>query len=134
MVCDSERELDELRRWLAHTKPRLLVPFKAHLLVSELQTNEESAASCGITNVQLDLTAAGPIALDGQPYRLSDCGAAMLDKLAETQSPDIWSARLAEALADNASVTSAARRMAEQISAWVRQGWLVILLKEEIER
>lgn len=107
-------------------RPRLLTPFKAHLLLAG-----EKEDVCGANRVWLSLECAGDIVFDGSPMQASDCAAAMLDRLSE-RLPHAQAA-LAALHAELRSIGApeSAFRALAKLQQWLNRGWIVLWLKEE---
>ena len=73
--CSPLTKLEAFRELANGRHPRLLSMFKASLLLSD---DEEI---CGSELVELDLSHFEAIVFDGDPYHLSHCAEAFLDRL-----------------------------------------------------
>jgi len=112
--------------------PRLLLLFKAHLLLSD-----DSAEACGSDELEFTLSESGDIRLSStgelwggteEPpavpsWSLSHCGEAYLNGL---MSPSEAAARLAQA-----RVEPEARPWYEAMSGWLAEGRIVMMLRED---
>ena len=123
-ICSPDEELAEFRQALSRFRPQLLLPFKAHLLLADGDTE-----ACGTDHVPFSLTARGDIVFDGNDLHLSGCALAMLDKLPD---PEEAGKRLdaIEALF-TADLPENVRSWFGIIRQWFEQGRSVIMLKEE---
>lgn len=129
-VCEPERELAEFRQALDRGRPKLLVSFKTHLLAADQQEGQENT-TCGTDVVPFELSTPGDIVFDGEQLRLSDCGAAMMDKLADLQTAGEWPKAI-DAMLAASTLSAVGRSWIETMRGWLARGWLVILLKEEL--
>lgn len=121
--CDNEDQLSELRASLARIHPKLMLTFKAHLLVAD----DESEA-CGSAEESFDLASPGCVVFDDAPLRLSECGAALLGKLPAPALVREW---LENMECDSGGATVVFDRWTRLLKRWTEQGWQVILLREE---
>ncbi|TMV46699.1 hypothetical protein FE783_25680 [Paenibacillus mesophilus] len=123
-ICSPDEELAEFRQALSRFRPQLLLPFKAHLL-----PGEEDTDACGTEHVPFSLAAPGDIVFDGKALHLSDCASAMLDRL---PAPEEAGRRLDEIEASFATdLPENVRTWLGTMRRWYGQGLRVIMLKEE---
>ncbi|PYI54614.1 hypothetical protein [Paenibacillus flagellatus] len=122
-VCAPPDELAGFRRSLDAVHPRLLLSFKARLLLPDTG----AGGSCGAEDANGMLDDGRDVVFDSAPLPLSDCGMALLDRLlapAETAS-------LLETFEAGSPVLPAShRRWLAAMRDWTGKGWSVILLKE----
>jgi hypothetical protein len=124
-ICSPDEELAEFRQALSRFRPQLIIPFKAHLLLAD-----EDTEACGTDHVPFSLATRGDIVFDEKELRLSGCASAMLDKLPDPEEAgkrlDGIEAAFAEGLPENV------RSWLGVMRRWYGHGWSVIMLKEEL--
>lgn len=120
-------EAVEFMRRLKTVHPRMLVSFKANLLLSE-----EAEAACGVDEVPFALSSGesiifGPAA---EALELSHCGQAYLDRLPSAREFGEWLSQAETGLlADEAS--SRMLGWVRMMKSWHDRGWSVTLLRED---
>lgn len=125
-VCPGGHTLELLLAAAAAARPRLLTPFKAHLLPAS-----EKGEVCGSGSVWLDLDRAGDIVFDGEPLQASDCAVAMLDRLAERLPHAQEALAVLHASIRSTDSPQSAFLALEKLEQWLNRGWIVLWLKEE---
>lgn len=158
-VCAPDQQLELFLQALGSATPRLLLPFKAQLLLAD-----EEEGVCGADVAAFSLSAPGDIRFDGERLRLSDCAVAWLARLpgslAEAgerlDAVEALLAGCANSSADSSTVTGADGALAlsqdngpegrdgeggdsnsnalswlAAIRSWLGNGWIVTMLKEE---
>lgn len=123
-ICSPDEELAVFRQALSRLRPQLLLPFKAHLLLEDEDTD-----ACGTDHVPFSLTARGDIVFDGNMLRLSGCASAMLDMLPSPEE----AGRLLDAIEASFAhpMPDSVRTWLGVMRRWYGQGFGVIMLKEE---
>jgi hypothetical protein len=122
ILCEDQAAFHDWRQSLYAVNPRLLPLFKAGLLLSDGEEDDE-ALSCGIDDELIDWASGKAIVFDGQPLHLSHCGEAFLDRLLQPKD--------ALALLVNANIEVQDQIWSPLFTEWLLQGWSVIVLKEE---
>jgi hypothetical protein len=130
-LLDERFELqpaEAANRFLALVKsvhPRLLVTFKANLLLSE-----DSELACGIDELPFELGSGEPVIFGQEPLMLSHCAQAYMDRLPSFKEMDEW---LGRAAAGTALIPedSIERQWINMVLSWHQLGYAVILLREE---
>ncbi|NOV03444.1 hypothetical protein [Paenibacillus planticolens] len=118
--CTPPGSLEMLREQANGKHPRLLAMFKSSLLVSD---DEEL---CGSEFVELDLGHADAICFDGNPFHLSHCAEAFLDRLLTRKEAMQLVSALNERDLDAESIN-----WKNQWLRWLESGCDVILLRED---
>ncbi|KRE90402.1 hypothetical protein ASG89_08895 [Paenibacillus sp. Soil766] len=122
MSCMPDAEFESFRQLADRQHPRLLQMFKASLLLSD----EEEI--CGSDLVELDLTQAGNLVFDGEPFHLSHCAEAFLDRLLTRQESKVLLMAMDEQ-------RQASNRMYDvwikQWLDWLDTGYDIVLLRED---
>ncbi|GAA3403879.1 hypothetical protein ACFFNY_02900 [Paenibacillus hodogayensis] len=130
LLCAPEEPWAEFRNQLESSRPRLLFPFKAHLLAGE-----EEAEACGRDPAPFELSTPGDVVFDGKPLHLSGCGRAVLDKLPSAEALAAWLAENGMQALSGLSVPGGAEDapclLDDALARWAANGLRVILLKEE---
>jgi hypothetical protein len=124
ILCKPLVELDAFREAMRTLHPRLLPMFKASLLLSDDEDH------CGSEVIKLDLSTNSELCFDGNPYYLSHCAEAFLDRLLE---PDVAALLLAQSgeSCKMAEWTQLQLSWRECFTKWLEQGWKVVLLRED---
>lgn len=124
LCLPADEEFDDLRQMAGLQHPRLLPMFKLSLLLSD---DEEI---CGSELVELDLTDDEDIRFDGEPFHLSHCAEAFMDRLLTRQEVK---AHLLALQAQMQAGTTAGKLKAwmNQWLAWVEAGYDIVLLRED---
>jgi hypothetical protein len=110
---------------LDRVHPRFLLSFKARLLLSG-----QDELACGAGNGAFSLSAPGDIAFDGTTLALSDCGSALLSRLAEPQQTALWLDEL-EAGSEWALLPDVQRGWIGRMRRWTGLGWTTIIVRED---
>ncbi|UKS30302.1 hypothetical protein LOZ80_15725 [Paenibacillus sp. HWE-109] len=121
MACTPFTDLEVLRAKAHEKHPRLLPMYKASLLLSD----DEDV--CGSDLVELDLSDAGDVVFNGNPYHLSHCAEAFLDRLLGRQ--EAWD--LVKAIEDSSDKLSPEAKWKQLWLQWLESGCDVILLRED---
>lgn len=118
--CSPLTKLEAFRELANRRHSRLLSMFKASLLLSD---DEEI---CGSELVELDLSHSEAIVFDGDPYHLSHCAEAFLDRLLKREEAwDFVSSFDGKALDAQQIIWK------NQWLRWLELGCDVILLRED---
>ncbi|MDF2658477.1 MAG: hypothetical protein K0Q94_1268 [Paenibacillus sp.] len=123
--CGPPDELASFRGMLDRVHPRFLLSFKARLLLSG-----QDELACGAGNGAFSLSAPGDIAFDGTTLALSDCGSALLSRLAEPQQTALWLDEL-EAGSEWALLPDVQRGWIGRMRRWTGLGWTTIIVRED---
>ncbi|MFD0692777.1 hypothetical protein ACFQZT_01590 [Paenibacillus sp. GCM10027628] len=123
ICCDPLEVLDHFRDTAHMLHPRLLPMFKSNLLLSD---DEEL---CGSEFIELDLSEADDVVFDGNPYYLSHCAEAFLDRLLNV--PEVLQMVSTMDLAYLEAPFDKQQLWKQQWMAWLKSGWDVILLRED---
>jgi hypothetical protein len=108
--------------------PRMLLAFKSNLLLSE-----ESELACGVDELPFVLDGDGIIIFGQGSLELSHCAQAYLDRLPSSREMGEWLLRAA-AKANGEPQGDPIRLWFEKMLEWHKQGYAVILLKEDHEQ
>jgi hypothetical protein len=123
ICCEPIRELDVFRESAQKLHPRLLPLFKASLLLSD---DEEH---CGSELDDLALSDKKEIVFDGNPYHLSHCAEAFLDRLLSLQeAKGLVSSLDVSGLEGQSEIH---QHWKKQWLLWLESSWDVILLRED---
>lgn len=118
--CKPLPELEAFREMMKAKHPRLLLMFKSSLFLSD---DEEI---CGSELVELDLSCFGDVVFDGDPFHLSHCAEAFLDRLPKRQEAlDLLSSM------EDSVLGALQREWVNQWLRWLEVGYDVILLRED---
>ncbi|MDU0201647.1 hypothetical protein ACYEXS_02770 [Paenibacillus sp. MAH-36] len=117
--CTPLKALESFREMANGKHPRLLAMFKSSLLLSD---DEEL---CGSELVELDLEQFKAISFDGEPFHLSHCAEAFLDRLLTRKE----ALELVSSL--KCDVDSEHSNWINQWLRWLESGYDVILLRED---
>ncbi|MDQ0921314.1 hypothetical protein [Paenibacillus sp. V4I5] len=118
--CSPLTKLEAFREMANGRHPRLLSMFKASLLLSD---DEEI---CGSELVELDLTHSDDVVFDGDPFHLSHCAEAFLDRLLKREEAlDLVSSL------DDSTLDAQQIIWKNQWLRWLELGCDVILLRED---
>lgn len=118
--CSPLTKLEAFREMANGKHPRLLSMFKANLLLSD---DEEI---CGSELVELDLTHSDAVVFDGDPFHLSHCAEAFLDRLLKREEAlDLVSSL------DDSALDAQQIIWKNQWLRWLELGCDVILLRED---
>jgi hypothetical protein len=123
--CDPLTELEGFRSKLHIVHPRLLPMFKAGLLLSD----EEEA--CGTDSGDLDWSTGDNIVFDSNPYTLSHCAEAFLDRLLSADESASLLHVAVQGNWDGGAWTSRQQDWLDACLGWLKQGQEVILLRED---
>lgn len=123
--CGPPDELTSFRGMLDRVHPRFLLTFKSRLLLAG-----DDQQSCGSESGAFSLSAPGDIVFGRAPLALSDCGAALLSRLAEPRQTALWLDAL-EAGDDWALMPDVQRGWIRQMRRWTGLGWNVIIVRED---
>ncbi|TXK77124.1 hypothetical protein [Paenibacillus sp. N3.4] len=120
--CAPLSELEAFRELAHKSHPRLLPMFKSNLLLSD----DEDV--CGSELAELDLLDEKAIVFNGNPYYLSHCAEAFLDRLLKPQQASEFVSSM-----DLSEFTPQANAQAwrKQWHHWLKSGYDVILLRED---
>ncbi|CAN7442160.1 hypothetical protein LJR153_002935 [Paenibacillus sp. LjRoot153] len=120
--CFPDEEFESFRQLAGHQHPRLLPMFKSSLLLSD----EEEI--CGSDLVELDLTHDGNIVFNGEPFHLSHCAEAFLDRLLTRQE----SKALLMAMVEHREASQGMHEVwINQWLKWIEAGYDIVLLRED---
>jgi len=124
----SAEQAAELMNRLKTVHPRMLVSFKANLLLSE-----EAEAACGVDEVPFALSSGESIVFGaegaGETLELSHCAQAYLDRLPSAAEFAAWLIE-AEALLQGDG-GSGLLSFVHTMRSWLERGWSVTLLRED---
>jgi hypothetical protein len=122
-VPQPEHEFEWFRTLLQMQYPRMLMLFKAHLLVSD-----DSLEACGSDEAELELGGDGSISFDNvSGISLSHCAEAFMDRIS---SPQEGLNQLGAVVIDETWPAQSAQWLAV-MEKWLNDGFQVMLLKEE---
>lgn len=119
--CKPLPELEAFRELVKAKHPRLLLMFKSSLLFSD---DEEI---CGSELAELDLSWSGDIVFDGDPFLLSHCAEAFLDRLEKRREV----LNQVSSLVEDSILDAQQTDWANQWLRWLESGYDVILLRED---
>ncbi|MDR6551349.1 hypothetical protein [Paenibacillus qinlingensis] len=122
IMCQPDAEFEAFRQLAGRQHPRLLAMFKSSLLLSD----EEEM--CGSELVELDLTHEGDIVFDGEPFHLSHCAEAFLDRLLNKRETKA----LVMAMDEQKEVCYEMHEgWIKQWLTWMDAGYDIVLLRED---
>ncbi|KRE74943.1 hypothetical protein [Paenibacillus sp. Soil750] len=122
MSCMPDAEFESFRQLAGQHHPRLLQMFKVSLLLSD---DEEI---CGSDLVELDLTNEGNLVFDGEPFHLSHCAEAFLDRLLTRRE----SKALLMAMDEHREASNGMHAVwIKQWLDWLDAGYDIVLLRED---
>ncbi|MFD0682639.1 MULTISPECIES: hypothetical protein [unclassified Paenibacillus] len=116
---------DRFLALLRTVHPRLLMTFKANLMLSE-----EFELACGVDELPFELASEGPVVFEQGGLELSHCAQAYLDRLPAVKEMDEWLNIAAAKIADNRE-DDIIHQWVHTMVRWHKQGYAVTLLKEE---
>jgi hypothetical protein len=120
--CTPLTELEAFRGIANGRHPRLLSLFKSSLLLSD---DEEI---CGSELVELDLSPSEDIVFNGNPFHLSHCAEAFLDRLLQRQEALNLVSSIDDSVLENHDQQIIWKK---QWLRWLESGYDVILLRED---
>ncbi|NOU95433.1 hypothetical protein GC093_19700 [Paenibacillus sp. LMG 31456] len=116
---------DRFLAWLKSVHPRLIVSFKANLMLSD-----ESELACGIDDLPFELSSDEPVVFGQGRLELSHCAQAYLDRLPSNKEMDEWLNSAAVKVVD-ATEDDIIHLWVNTMLRWHKQGYAIALLKEE---
>lgn len=122
VVVPSGEDLESFRMAASNLHPRLLPMFKASLLLSD----DEDV--CGSDLVEFDLTQSGDLVFDGNPFHLSHCAEAFLDRLLPVKEALVFVKKMEESFDPSQGPHGA---WSKQWLAWLEAGYELVLLRED---
>ncbi|GGI43384.1 hypothetical protein GCM10008018_01800 [Paenibacillus marchantiophytorum] len=123
MECKPLADLEVLRAQAQEKHPRLLPMYKASLLLSD----DEDV--CGSDLIELDLSDSEDVVFNGDPYHLSHCAEAFLDRLLGRQ--EVWDLVNAIEEEDSSDKLAPQAQWRQLWLQWLESGCDVILLRED---
>ncbi|GAA4858075.1 hypothetical protein GCM10023310_41560 [Paenibacillus vulneris] len=102
--------------------PRLLVPFKSNLLLSE-----EAEIRCGVDELPFRLDSGDPVLFTPDRLELSHCAHAYIDKRPAGAELDVMLSQ-AEELLDHVGVDEPILEWLHRMKKWNAQGYTILLL------
>jgi hypothetical protein len=121
ICCEDSYELTDFRDHLSKLHPWMLPMFKASLLLSD-----ESEQACGTGESDIRLDDEGSIIFDDTVYSLSHCAEAFVDRLPNPEEASKWLKK-----ADTMNWSPSHRAWLDIMLEWNRQGFDIMLIKEE---
>jgi hypothetical protein len=118
----ADEEFEAFRQLAGMQHPRLLPMFKLSLLLSD---DEEV---CGSELVELDLTDDEDIKFNGDPFHLSHCAEAFMDRLLTRQEVKGY---LLAMQAQSGATEGKLKVWMNQWLEWVEAGYDIVLLRED---
>lgn len=126
-ICvPNDAEFEAFRQMAGKQHPRLLAMFKSSLLLSD---DEEV---CGSELAELDLTHEEDIVFDGEPFHLSHCAEAFLDRLLNRPETKGMVRALASEWKEREEASNSGISVwTKQWLQWLDAGYDIVLLRED---
>ncbi|MDF2669201.1 MAG: hypothetical protein K0R67_1507 [Paenibacillus sp.] len=128
--CSHDGELESFRNVLKRTHPRLLMMFKANVLLGEPTESDPSAIQadrCGTGRLPFSLSDNMPIVFDSSSQSLSSCAEAFIKRLLPLQEAQ----QLIHAIELEPASPDQHRDWLMTMQTWLNEGKYVILIQED---